>query len=82
MFFEETNKPSSVEPVSEAGLSPVPRPAFPSFVTVATDGLPTVICLVRGCYGVSLVVWGVSRSFSGVSERGHVLRVVGFKLYI
>ena len=28
-----TNKPSSVEPVSEAGLSPSPRPVFPQFVT-------------------------------------------------
>ena len=27
------NKPSSVEPVSEAGLSPSPRPVFPQFVT-------------------------------------------------
>ena len=34
LFFEEPDKPSSVEPVSEAGLSPVPRPAFPEFVTV------------------------------------------------
>ena len=32
LFSEECNKPSSVEPVSEAGLSPVPRPAFPQFV--------------------------------------------------
>ena len=38
------------------------------------------ICVVRGCYGVSLVVRGVSRSFSGVSEPGDVLGVVGFKL--
>ena len=29
-----TNEPSSVEPVSEAGLSPSPGPVFPQFVTI------------------------------------------------
>ena len=38
------------------------------------------ICLVWGCHGVPLVVRGVSRSFSGVSEPGHAIGAVGFKL--
>ena len=47
---------------------------------VAPDASPpsSDICLVRGCYGVSLVVRGVSRAFSGVSEPGRVLGKLDF----
>ena len=43
--------------------------------SVAPDGSPPVVyaCLVSGCHGGLIIVRGNSRSFSGVSEPGHVL---------
>ena len=49
MFFEEPNKPSSVEPVSEAGLSPV-RYILQTMIDIhpgLTPGCQTSLCCTR-----------------------------------
>ena len=73
------NKPLSVEPVSEAGLSPSPRPVFPQFVTIGardqdwkifvTNGLiqTTMDHIIKSSEDVGEVVFGQPEEKAGAT---------------